>query len=124
MPHLQTPDAVVRELLAATDAKDTAAVARLLTDDVRVRFGNAEPVHGKAALFDGDDQFLDSIAGLRQEIHDLWTVADDVVLAEMTVHYERLDGGRVSLPCVDTFRLRDGLVHDYRIYIDLSLLFA
>ena len=42
----------------------------------------------------------------------------------MTVHYERLDGQRLSLPCANIFRLRDGLIADYRIFMDINPVFA
>ena len=34
------------------------------------------------------------------------------------VHYRRLDGRELNLPCCNVFRVSDGLVRDYRIYMD------
>ena len=68
--------------------------------------------------------FFASLKGLRHEIHSVWTVDGDVVITEMTVHYERLDGQQISLPCANIFRLRDGLIADYRIFMDVAPLFA
>jgi hypothetical protein len=31
-----------------------------------------------------------------------------------------LDGAEPRLPCCNVFRLRDGLVADYRVYMDIS----
>jgi hypothetical protein len=38
--------------------------------------------------------------------------------AAAAVTYAQHDGSRVTLPCVNAFRLRDGRVADYRIYVD------
>jgi len=35
-------------------------------------------------------------------------------------HYTRLDGGQVTLPCCSVFVFRDGLVCEYRSYIDIA----
>jgi ketosteroid isomerase-like protein len=124
MVELLTPEKTIRELFAATDAKDVAANAAYLTDDIELRFGNNEPVVGKAAYKAMSTEFYASLKGLRHEIHSLWTVDEDVVITEMTVHYERLDGQQVALPCANVFRLRDGLVWDYRIFMDINPVFA
>jgi ketosteroid isomerase-like protein len=56
----------------------------------------------------------------------LWQVAGnpDIVIAEMTVHYSRLDGTSVSLPCCNVFRTHDGAIADYQIYMDVNPVFA
>jgi ketosteroid isomerase-like protein len=38
--------------------------------------------------------------------------------------YTRLDGGEVTLPCCNVFRIRDGLVAEYRSYIDATPVYA
>jgi ketosteroid isomerase-like protein len=124
MVELLTPETTIRELFAATDAKDVVANAAYVADDIELRFGNNEPVVGKAAYEAMSKEFYASLKSLRHEIHSLWTEDDDVVITEMTVHYERLDGRQLSLPCANVFRLRDGLVADYRIFMDINPVFA
>ena len=55
-----------------------------------------------------DAQDVSALAGL---------VTDDV-------HYTRLDRGQVTIPCCNVFRLRDGLVAEYRSYIDATPVYA
>lgn len=43
-----------------------------------------------------------------------------MLIAELDVHYARLDGGEVILPCCNVFRLHEGLVAEYRSYIDAT----
>jgi len=44
----------------------------------------------------------------------------DAVIAELKVHYGRLDGSELTLPCCNVFRMRDGAVADHRVYMDIT----
>jgi ketosteroid isomerase-like protein len=115
----------IRELFAAVDAGDTERVVGSVTDGVRFRFGSAEPLTGRAALAAASQQFSASIAGLHHEITDLWQPEPGTVVAELRVTYHRHDGSELTLPCCNIFRLSsDGLVEDYRIYMDVNPVFA
>lgn len=123
MAQVVSPKDLVRGVFAALDAKDSAAVTARMTDDVRMRLGNADLVEGKAKLREATAAFVASINAIRHEITSMWSV-DDVVIAEMDVHYERLDGRKVTLPVCNVFRVRDGLVSDYRVYLDIGPVYA
>lgn len=109
----------IRRMFAAFDAKEVSAVADLVTDDVTLRLGNTPMVQGKAAFVAAVNGFLGSVAGFRHEFLNLWR-AGHTVVAEFDVHYTRLDGGKVTLPCCNVFHLRDGLVSEYRSYMDAT----
>ena len=113
----------IRRIFATFDAKDVSALAAFMTDDVRLRLGNTEAVQGKPAFVAAVNAFLDSVAGFRHDILDVWSDGDTVI-AEFDVHYTRLDGSEVTLPCCNVFRLRDGLVAEYRSYIDATPVYA
>lgn len=127
MPNPTTPEAVIRSIFAATDAKDTDAKLELVTDDVSLVFGSAEAIHGKNAFAEASDTFNDSLREVRHEITGLWVVSDggeDLVLCQLQVHYTRLDGKALTLPCFNVFRVDDGLISDYRIYMDIGPVYA
>jgi ketosteroid isomerase-like protein len=111
---------LIRSLFEAVDRKDTVSLAGLFAEDIAFRFGNAEVVEGRLAVAQVCDEFFARLAGIRHEIEHLWPVDAEWVVAMMTVHYEKLDGGKLSLPCANTFRVRDGEVSDYRIYMDIT----
>lgn len=113
-----------REILAAVDAGDVDTLSRHVTDDICFQFGNAEMVRGRSAFEAACRAFLKSIAAIRHELLDLWEVEDGTVITAMTVHYRRLDGQELSLPCCNLFGTRDGQVHDYRVYMDINPVFA
>ena len=123
MAQVVSPKELVRGVFAALDAQDPAAVTARMTDDVRMRLGNADLVEGKTMFREATAAFVASITAIRHEITSMWSV-DDVVIAEMDVHYERLDGRKVTLPVCNVFRVRDGLVSDYRVYLDIGPVYA
>jgi ketosteroid isomerase-like protein len=119
-----TPAGTVRALLGAIDDRDLAAIESIIAEDVRFRFGNAEPTYTKADFAATAQAFLGSIAGIKHNIVELWEPEDGTVVATMDVHYRRLDGRELTLPCANVFRVRDGLVQDYRIYLDINPVYA
>jgi ketosteroid isomerase-like protein len=110
-------------IFAAFDAKDVSALAALMTDDVRLRLASAKRVQGKSASVEEVNAFLASVAGFRREVLNVWSDGD-ALIAEFDVHCTRLDGGEVTLPCCNVFRLRDGLVAEYRSYIDATPVYS
>ncbi len=117
--NLVSPSDRARAIFAAFDAKDVSALTAHMTDDVRLRLGNAETVEGKTAFVDAVNAFLASVGGFGHEIIDVWSDGDTLV-TELEVHYTRLDGKQVAVPCCNVFQLRNGLVSGYRSYIDAT----
>src|SRR4051794_13095028 len=122
----QSQESVIRSLFAAVDRRDGDAVLGFLSDDVVLVFGNNDAMEGKARFAEAQRSFASMIGGLRHEVHDIWHAAEDadVVVARMTVHYTRLNGTGVSVPCCNVFRMSGDLVVDYRVYMDINPVFA
>jgi ketosteroid isomerase-like protein len=116
---------IIRAMFAAADGGDMDGQLNFLTDDVVLVFGNADAVLGKDAIKTQASEFLATLKGVRHEIHEMFHAAEDadVLIALMTVHYSRLDGSVVSLPCCNVFRMTGDLVADYRIYMDVNPVF-
>jgi ketosteroid isomerase-like protein len=115
--------AQLRGVFATFDARDVATLASFMTDDIRLRLGNAEMIQGKAAFVGAVNAFLESIAGVRHEILTVYEDGDAAIV-EFDVHYTRRDGNVVTLPCCNVFRLRDGLIAEYRSYMDATPVYA
>lgn len=115
---------IIRTLIEAVDARDRTTITELTTSDVHFRFGNADPTHTQAELLNAADTFRGSIADQRHTILDMWELAADTVVATFDVYYRRLDDVELNLPCCNIFRLRDGRVFDYRIYMDVNPVIA
>jgi ketosteroid isomerase-like protein len=97
---------LIRRLFEAVDRKDTVSLARHFAEDIAFRFGNADVIEGRPAVVQTCEAFLAGLAGIRHAIEHLWQADADRVVAVMTVHYQKLDGGTL-LPCANTFRMRD-----------------
>jgi ketosteroid isomerase-like protein len=118
--------AIIKAHLAAGDSGDTTTQASFFTDDVVIGFGNLDPIQGKDIAESYARQFLSSLKGMRHEIHEIWHPVEDdnLAVAQMTVHYTKLDGTVVSLPCINVFRFRGDLIADDRVYMDINPVFA
>ena len=120
----QTNIGLVRTLIRAVDDADHHAIAARTATDVRFRFGNATPTSTQSELLAAAESFRAAIADLRHTVLDIWEVDDDTVIAIMDVYYRRLDGRELNLPCCNVFRVRDGLIDTYLIYMDVNPVIA
>lgn len=113
----------IRELFDAIDSKDAARFAGFLSPAANFRFANAEPVEGRAAVEAAVDAFFTSIRALS---HDVQRVLrqEACVVCEGWVTYTRHDGSELHVPFLNLFEIDDGLIGDYRVYIDASALYA
>jgi len=111
-------------LIRAVDGADHDVIAALTAPDVHFRFGNSDPTYTQAELLVVARSFRGALADLRHTFLDIWEVNDDTVVATMDVYYRRLDGAELTLPCCNVFRLRDGVVDSYLIYMDINPVIA
>ncbi|WP_353372220.1 nuclear transport factor 2 family protein [Mycobacterium sp.] len=116
----QTNIDLVRTLIRAVDNADHNAIAARTTANVHFRFGNAAPTSSQSELLAAAESFRAAIADLRHTVLEIWEVDDTTVIAIMDVYYRRLDGRELNLPCCNVFRVRNGLVDTYLIYMDVN----
>lgn len=114
----------IRVLLGAVDSSDLGTIEALTAPDVHFRFGNADPTHTRSEFVATAQSFLGSLAGIQHEFVDIWEVGNGTVVAVLDVHYRRRDGRELNLPCCNVFRVSDGLIRDYRIYMDVNPVIA
>lgn len=113
----------VRETYAAIDRKDNEAFIARFAPDVRVRFGNAEPIVGREANREAFARFFGAIRAISHRIEHEHHI-DDTIALEFTVTYTRLDGGQVVLPAAAFWELNDGLATRFQVYVDQTPLWA
>jgi len=117
------PTRSLARMFHTIDSMDAAGFVDWLTEDCVFQYGNWPPAHGRDATREVVAQFFAGIKGLSHDLLDIWQV-DDVTVCQLGVTYRRLDGQSIALPAANILRYRDALIHDYRIYIDPSPLFA
>lgn len=110
-------------LFAAIDARDAERFGAYLTDDVVFRFGNAEPVHGRAAVEAAVAGFFSAVQALRHELDGAWAV-DDAMACHGEVTYTRHDGSELRVPFANVLRLSGDRAREYLIFADTSALFG
>ncbi len=108
-------------LFNAIDARDAHAFCDFLCPDVVFNFANAPTLHGREQVHAAITGFFASLAGLRHELAEHWLSGDHLIMRG-SVTYTRHDGSSLSVPFANIFRLRDGLIGEYRIFGDFSAL--
>ena len=111
------------QLFADIDSMDPGRFTAHLAEDVTMRFGNADPIHGRDAVHDAWAGFCEGVDGVSHEGLRRWE-SEEGIVAEATATYTRKDGSTVTVPVVTIYREGDGGIDDYRIFIDLAPLFA
>ena len=118
-----TPNDLLDRLFKAIDSKDAAQFVSFLAEDGEFRFGNAPAVKGREAVKEAVEGFFGTIDGVSHSVTRVWR--DNTSLAcEGEVCYRRHDGSEVILPFADVFEFDDTLISSYRIYIDITPLYA
>ncbi|MES9838296.1 MAG: nuclear transport factor 2 family protein [Candidatus Thiodiazotropha sp.] len=113
---------MIEELFGAIDRKNASAFAGYLTDDCIFRFGNQQPVVGKAKVEQYVAAFFDSIHGIEHKIEDVWS-ADGVIVCHGLVTYRRRSGSELSIPFANVFKMAGRKVQEYLIFADTSDLY-
>ncbi len=113
----------VPAIFADIDAFDPDKFVSHLTDDVTFRFGNGEPVVGRANVREAVAGFFTTIAGLTHHILNVYD-AGAVSIAQIDVEYVRQDGKHVTVPNADILTFDGDLVSNWQIYIDLAPVFG
>ncbi len=113
----------VAAIFADIDAFDPDKFIAHLTPDAKFRFGNADPVTGRAAVKEGVAGFFSTIDGLTHHILHSWDLGDTTIV-QIDVEYLRKDGKTVIVPNADILTFDGDLVRDWQIYIDLAPVFA
>jgi ketosteroid isomerase-like protein len=113
----------VAPIFADIDAFDPDKFVAHLTPDVTFRFGNADPVTGRAAVKEAVTGFFGTIDGLTHHILSVYT-SGDTSIAKIDVEYLRKDGKSVTVPNADILVFDGDLVRDWQIYIDVAPVYA
>ncbi|MBX3042493.1 MAG: nuclear transport factor 2 family protein [Candidatus Kapabacteria bacterium] len=112
----------IDDLSASIDSMDTAKFVSFMTDDAVLTFGNAPAVAGKDNIFQVIDGFFKSIKKLVH--HDYITIQEaNKVVVPGTVTYTRHDDTILSVGFCNVFTMKDNLISEYRIYVDISQLY-
>lgn len=111
------------EVFRTVDRMDAKGFASYFTGDGTFRFGNAPEAKGQSEITEAVTNFFSSIKALRHSVVDEW-MDGPVQIAEVEVTYTRHDDSTVDLTAACVFRTEGDRCFDYRIYMDISPLYA
>ena len=118
----------VADLFHAVDALNATAFAERFTEDGTFRFGNNPPAVGRRQIAESVAGFFSMIGGLKHAIVGVWSGTWEggaVTSVETTVTYRRKDATVTdALPVTSTLRMRGDLIADFRVFADISPVFA
>ena len=112
----------IKQLFQSIDDRDADAFLAFVSDDVLFRFGNAEPVNGKAVVGNVVRGFFESIKALCHDVLEIWE-QQDAVICHGIVTYTRHDSTTLRVPFANIFKLDGDLIREYLIYVDVSELY-
>jgi hypothetical protein len=84
---------------------------------------NADEVVGRDAIEAAIAGFFTTIKGISHNVVGQWDV-DDTTIVQFEATYRRMDDRRVTVPAVTVYRRGGDLIDDYRIYVDLTPVYA
>jgi len=115
---------LVRDMFAHIDRMDTPALLSSLAPDVVFQFGSAAAVTGRERVGEIVSGVFGGLRSISHEFLNIWQF-DDVSVCRVATTYGLPDGRSKTLPAaVILKRGAGGLVADYRIYQDVSPLWA
>jgi ketosteroid isomerase-like protein len=115
--------ALVQRVVLADQALDAAAFVNVLNPGARFRIGGSPWVVGRDAVRESIARFFGLIDRLRHRIDTVWREDERAIIYEAVVTYDLAARPEpLELPYCNVLRLEDGLVSDYRIYVDLTQL--
>ena len=115
-----TPLEIVERFLSLINRDQLDEARNLLAEDVFYHNIPMEPIIGRNAWRASSREF-----GMGTRLRTNWkTVAiaasGDTVLTERVDEFSTADGGRMSIPLMGSFRVRNGLIAEWRDYFDMK----
>ena len=109
---------VITDFIAAWNQMDFDSISESLDENVLYHNIPMEPLQGKEAALG----FLMSLSECESIFWELLFIAENrgVVLTERVDNFNYKDGGKISLPVMGTFEIKDGKIIKWRDYFDLS----
>jgi ketosteroid isomerase-like protein len=112
-------EAMVHAMCAAADAGDGQAFAAYFSQTARFRFGNSDPIFGRAAIARSTEGTVDAIWPVRHRVDQVARIGQQL-FCRFTIAATIPDGTELAMPCVTVIELQDGLITDYAVHMDIS----
>jgi len=112
-----------RTMFKVIDAEDAQGFADYFCEDGVFIFGSFPTACGKSTIRDFVAGFFSSLKGLHHELVQI-VAAGGLLYIHFEVTYEVQDGRKVTIPGLETVKMKGDLIEEYVIYMDPSPLLA
>lgn len=116
---MSDPDETVRGMIAACEARDLEKVLSFFHTDAIYHNIPIPAVQGHEAIRGMLAGFLDAATKVEWKIHHTMSNGKDLVMNERTDCFD-LPAGRLELPVMGVFEVRDGKIAAWRDYFDMG----
>ena len=113
-----TPSDIVREFCAAFSRIDVNELLGYFAPDATYHNIPVDPAVGHDAILALLNMFMGAIERLEFQVHNIAAVGDTVLTERVDVFH--LPNGKIELPVMGTFEVRDGKIAAWRDYFDLN----
>jgi limonene-1,2-epoxide hydrolase len=120
---MTSADSVVTEFCKLWADPDPEQILSQFTDDAVYHNIPMPPAEGKEAIKGFLAMMLDGFDGIDFQVHRQLSQGD-VVMNERTDVMRRTNGGKLELPVMGVFEVRDGRIAAWRDYFDLATVTA
>jgi ketosteroid isomerase-like protein len=87
--------------------------------DVLTRYPNGAELTGRDALMAVTEKSLGRLASIRHRVLSVWE-EDDEIIFELAIAYARKDGATIERTGVGIFAMRDELIREQRLFVDMA----
>jgi hypothetical protein len=112
----------ILRLFKSIDEADVKTFLTFLDEEANFKFANLPVVSGKKNIGEFLDGFFKSIRSLSHKNLEVYEL-DGVRFVNGNVTYTRHDGSTLSVDYSNTFKLKNGRIRDYLIFVDNSELY-
>lgn len=113
---------LVSNVYQSIDNADSAKFASFIAPNGIFRFANNPAVNGNKAIEAFVAGFFKSLKAIRHSDLESWRV-EDVIFANGNVKYTRHNNTSLEVPFSCTWKMKDGLIDEYLIFVDASELY-
>lgn len=102
---------------------DAASLTACMTPDAVFRFSNMPPITGSSAILPFLTGFFNSIKAIRHSELEIYEIGNTII-TNGVVTYTRHSGSEYNCNFSNTFKMNDGLIGQYLIFVDNSRLYT
>jgi len=113
---------LVSTVYQSIDHADAAKFASYISPEGIFRFANIPAVKGNKAIEVFVESFFKSLKGINHSNLESWS-SDNVIFVNGNVKYTRHNNSSLEVPFSCTWKMKEGLIDEYLVFVDTSELY-